>query len=92
LFVKKKKKKEKKRSLTYRVMQEWHHFLGQLAEKNKKNIGFWIVAKNKLCDQQKFMILASFVHQDNYHKWTHNFSKFEVYMQSPEVKSYKQTT
>ncbi len=32
------------------------------------SIGFWINAENKLCDQQKFMILTYFAHQDNLHK------------------------
>ncbi len=31
------------------------------------SIGFEIIAQNKLCDQQKFMILKYFVHHDNLH-------------------------
>jgi len=34
------------------------------------SIGFQIIAKNNLCDQQKFMILKHFVHHNNLHKLT----------------------
>jgi len=32
------------------------------------SIGFWIIAENKVCDQQNFMILTHFVHHNNLHK------------------------
>jgi len=44
--------------------------LAPSTKKKRKDfpIGFWIIAKNKLCDKQKLMILARFVHPDNYHR------------------------
>lgn len=34
------------------------------------SIDFWIFAENKICGEQKFTVLTSFVKQDNLHKTT----------------------
>ncbi len=40
-----------------------HHL--DFLEKKKWDFSFWIIAENKLCDQQKWMIRTRFVHRDN---------------------------